>query len=657
MQNLWPILPGYLLFILLCAMAVWSAWRLARKFFAEDSLPARVLFTLFIYLALVHLLIVVLGAFGVLNRLFYSLGIVLITSVCFFLTRKDKAPIKPWEGDLTWFEGISLFLVAGYFIWFGFKGILFPPTGVDDLEYHLPFMAKSLQTGGLLPFLTPYTGPIYYPQTIEAGYLWLVLPIHDDFLLNLGNLPFHLLLALSARQMLREWGVKRNYAALAMPFLLYSAIVSKQAWVAHVDVPLAALFLFACLMLLRYEKESRKPELVLFGLAAGLLMGTKYSALGYCGLLIAGGFGLELLLRRGMRSAVYLVLASVALMLAAGGYWYLRNLVITGTPLYPAGISLFGIELFPEGSFFFKKDLSQTTLISTFAHRPWAVERLADGLVTGVMFWTVIALPVALLAPFEKRIRTLPGRPPVPKSVYVMTALTWLTLILYLNTPYAGAWSPTSGLAVIYRGIRHGISCWSLALVCALYWFNRRWPWPDGITVKWPLKARSRKAATAVALIIAALVPALYPNRFNHYFERIDPRMDHWAPAWEWIDRKAPAGSRIAFTKMYLPYYDFGRRFDKTPRWVSRNRVNGRAYHEFEGHGLDTIFDEPRYEAWIKNLERNGIDYVHWGKRKDPDKVKPATIELEWMREHPEAFRPVVDTTYCKVFEFKKAGD
>jgi|GEM_PF-5509408 len=653
MQHLWPVLPGYMLFVLLCLSAGWSAWRLACKYFREDPLLGRVLFALFIFLAVLHLIILALGAAGVLNTWSYTGGVLLFAAAAYYLTRGKDALQKPWQGDLTWFEAVVFVLVAAWFLWFGLKGVLFPPTGVDDLEYHLPFAAKALQTGGLLPFMTPYTGPIYYPQIIEAGYLWLVLPLHDDFLINLGNMPFHLLLILSARQILVEWGVKRNYAALAMPFLLYAKIVSKQAWVAHVDVALAALFLFACFLLVRYEKQKRGAFLLLFGVAVGILLGTKYSAVGYCGVLIAAGFALALLLRRGLKSALYFSLAAMAIMLLVGGYWYLRNLVLTGTPLYPAGLSLFGLEIFPEGAFFFKKNLAQTTLLYTFMDRPYAVERLADGLITGVMFWTLFALPVALLSPFEGRLRNLAGRPQVKKSVYVLSALTWLTLIIYLNTPYAGAWSPTSGLAVIYRGVRHGISCWSLALVCALYWFDRRWPWPDGVVLKWPKKLRSWKTATAAALIVAAVVPALYPNRFENYFERTDHRMDHWAPAWKWIDRKAPEGSRVAFTQMYLPYYDFGRRFDKTPLWVSRNRINGRAYHQFEGAGLESIFDDPRYGHWTENLAANGIDYVHWGKRKDPDKVGPTTIELKWMQNHPETFRPVVDTVYCKVFEFK----
>ncbi len=33
--------------------------------------------------------------------------------------------------------------------------------------------------------------------------------------------------------------------------------------------------------------------------------------------------------------------------LIGGGYWYIRNYLITGTPLYPVGITILGKTLFP----------------------------------------------------------------------------------------------------------------------------------------------------------------------------------------------------------------------------------------------------------------------------------------------------------------------
>lgn len=91
---------------------------------------------------------------------------------------------------------------------------------------------------------------------------------------------------------------------------------------------------------------------------------------------------------------------------------------------------------------------------------------------------------------------------------------------------------------------------------------------------------------------------------------------------------------------MYLPYYNFGRKLDKIPVYTIVNKINGRAYHEFEGHGLKMLHARPKYSSWQNNLKKNGVDFVHWGRR---EKDKEDRIEKKWLAEHPEAFEAIID--------------
>ena len=352
----------------------------------------------------------------------------------------------------------------------------------------------------------------------------------------------------------------------------------------------------------------------------------------------------------GLRKAAKALAVIVPITVLIGGYWYLRNFLLTGTPIYPAGLSLFGIEIFPEGTFFLMRNFQRTAIIHALMSRPMAYIRLADGLFTGILFWTVILLPVSLLAPLYRYFRKKEGGQKVPLSVYILCGLTWLTLIMYLFTPYTGPFKPTGKLDIIYRAVRHGMVCWSLVLCGGIYWFNRRWPWPDGPLITLPERLTSKKTIAVIAAILILAVPFLYPNRASHYYDRVYSRYNQWAPAWEWLDRNAPQGSLISYTQMYLPYYNFGRKLDKTPVYTSVNKVNGRTYYEFEGHGLRSIHNRPNYSRWLSNLKKNGVDFVHRGRRK---KDKEDRIEKKWLAEHPEAFEAIIDLEECRLYRVK----
>jgi hypothetical protein len=207
--------------------------------------------------------------------------------------------------------------------------------GGDSLWYHLPFAAHIAQTGSVTSLL--YTDPLYlnwfYPQVSELVHAAGLLLLGNDFLSPLLNLAW-LGLALFA-----GWCIGRPYGAGATSLAAVAAVMaanllfSRQPGNANNDVVAMALFLSAVALLLNARWPGRPTAappmraLVVAGLAAGLALGTKLTvvppvlALTLGAIWVAGkGFRL--------RAAG----AWIGAMAVGGGYWYARNLIVSGNP-------------------------------------------------------------------------------------------------------------------------------------------------------------------------------------------------------------------------------------------------------------------------------------------------------------------------------------
>ncbi|MBI3462296.1 MAG: hypothetical protein HY000_04440, partial [Planctomycetes bacterium] len=261
------------------------------------------------------------------------------------LARPSDAPM-PAAADsqrcwlLLW--GVIVSLWIGHVVT---SGLLRFPMDWDSLMYHLPMIVQWLHAGSLY---APDCAHWSFPGNNELIGLWMVAPFSGDFLISLINLPAAILLAAAAVELGRCIGLSppmRHLAALA--------VVSHQVLVQHLinqknDLAVAGFFLAALSYGLRYLHGGRRPDLVLGGLSLGLLAGVKWFALGYAAVAWAvivlvsatpplppfarGGKG-------GWRTAGRVAVAWTLGALVCGGYWYVRNAVVTGSPFYPMGLT------------------------------------------------------------------------------------------------------------------------------------------------------------------------------------------------------------------------------------------------------------------------------------------------------------------------------
>lgn len=209
------------------------------------------------------------------------------------------------------------------------------PTDWDSLMYHIPMADQWLRAGNLY---APDEAIWQFPGNNELLTLWLVAPFSGDFLAALGNLPSVALLALATIALARQLDLRPVSCHLAGFAAVGNSIVLRQLCDNENDVAVAALFIACLAYAFRSARRLRRADVCLGALCAGLLAGIKYYALAYMGVAAVVTVVLTWLVRDG-RSAIRAASLGASAVLIWAGYWYLRNVLVSGTPLYPFGLT------------------------------------------------------------------------------------------------------------------------------------------------------------------------------------------------------------------------------------------------------------------------------------------------------------------------------
>jgi hypothetical protein len=214
--------------------------------------------------------------------------------------------------------------------------------GGDSLWYHLPLAAHIAGTGSVTELL--YTDPLYlnwfYPQVSELLHAGGLLLFSNDFLSPLMNMAW-LGLALFAGYCIgRPYGTGPVGVAAVAALMAANLLFSRQPGNANNDVVAISLFLSSVALLLNSRWPDRPGSsdtstssgppsgtLLVAGLAAGLALGTKLTVVPpvlalTVGVIWISGAGYRL------RAAAEWIGA----MVVGGGYWYVRNLIVSGNP-------------------------------------------------------------------------------------------------------------------------------------------------------------------------------------------------------------------------------------------------------------------------------------------------------------------------------------
>jgi hypothetical protein len=260
----------------------------------------------------------------------------------------DTVPMRQAGKPEPWL--MEALLAAPVLLWacavLGMRSLLLPVKVVSDGPiYHLYFAARWWKAGRLFLVGAPFgeNAATYFPANGDLWFTWLFASWGGDRLAKVGQTPFLVLAGAAAFRMARMLGAGRNASLIAVCWSLASMPLLLFTFEANVDTIFVACYLIAVLFFLRYVLESAgTPALAFGGMAAGLALGTKPVGLVFVGPLLVLFVGIIAARTRSFRATLAAVLVLASCLLPTSGFWFGRNMLLTGNPLYPLHLEVMG---------------------------------------------------------------------------------------------------------------------------------------------------------------------------------------------------------------------------------------------------------------------------------------------------------------------------
>ncbi len=255
-----------------------------------------------------------------------------------------------------------------------FLGYLFPSYTWDALWYHLPIVGNIMQSGAIQEvavnsFIDQFIN--IFPKNMELFFLWNIIYLQDSVITDLSQLPFAIAGVMAIYSIAVKMNIGKKNAAYSALLFFFTPVIILQSATNYVDVAITGLFLTAVNFLIDSEESehavNKKGEgeyreknlpLIIAGLTAGILLGSKGSGPLFI-IILSLFFVIKELRRHYIRqddffseipsllkriSKLYLFFFLIPVLLL-GGYWYIKNWVIYGNPVYPMEISIFDMTI------------------------------------------------------------------------------------------------------------------------------------------------------------------------------------------------------------------------------------------------------------------------------------------------------------------------
>ena len=631
---------GFLL--LLNATVLASAWLVTRRW-TRDPLQ-RLVDTLLLWFAVQYAAICIPGALHILSNATMAFIALLLSGGMAWLAwrRIDDSPkIKPAAN----LESSRFILIAGIFaaaISWGVidKQAYIPVIDSDAMTYHLPAAVHWLQTGkiALLPVWFFNPANTFSPLAGSTFIAWLIAPLGNDSIARAVQWPALALLFLATLQIGRAVGLRMAVAGLMASATVASRPFSSELMSARDDVFLAA-FIAVALGGCGGDAIRDRFSPWRLGLAVGLAAATKYTfvfALPVLFLLI------DAPVRSGWKWRHWAM--AIVTILAIAGPWYLRNVWLTGNPIFPVEVKISGRTLF-HGLFESRRSerlstragLQEALIFAFHAPPPPLLAVLIAGWIAAAIGFHRIAwrtpLVRACLVGFPLCLILFLFKSPYGEVRFLFPTLPALFISAGMAICRWVKWPRTaigiaSGLLILslstsYKAIEIVgeivlnavlISAVTIGLIQLVIFSSRKYPQTKTLVAAFILFI----ASTLIYVRWLAYLTGYQASQFDFY-RNAYPAI---APAWQFIAENVPADATLAYGNTYLIYPLYGstlqRRLIHIPVRLEPydflhlpHFTQPLSGEQIASSFTRELYDHPDRSLWLKRLLDSGATYLY----------------------------------------------
>jgi 4-amino-4-deoxy-L-arabinose transferase-like glycosyltransferase len=364
--------------------------------------------------------------------------LILAAAVLRFVPRTKHHDERP-RSRLSPADLSTIGVVTAFITMSGLLALRSPSLDFDSRNYHLPHLADWLQGHSFWSFAVsqPSSYLAAHPSNGEFLGLWLALPTHGDQLSLLSPVLFCVLGILAASLLARELGSRAWIGALGATAVFASPIIyASQTRSLNTDTISAAGVIAAAALMVRALKRDQPHWIATAGVALGLGMGSKYTAMvPGLALFVAA----VVLFRRGHRW-LWLIPGLVIFFVP----WLIRNGLHTGNPLFPQTVKIAGFQIFKGSD---NPIVAFATPVAThFFRGHWSVVARWFGYL--IRWLGVVPLLAAIGFVVGLRGKVLPA------AGRALSLVTLVAFVGYLFTPFTGG-GPLGSIVWLLLNIRY----------------------------------------------------------------------------------------------------------------------------------------------------------------------------------------------------------
>lgn len=490
-------------FLILCVIVAVGAWAAADLAFPED-LERRTLSALGNVALIALFVVLTLGTAERLTATWATAVTCACTSIFIGLRwqtrRASPKPHNRWGLPIETepFVRISALAIFGGVAAMWTAVICLTPLipNIDDFSYHAPVVVQWVKDASIT--LAPFSYQAHFPFNAEAVSVWLLLPLSADGSAGIAGLYWGVLLVGAIVTLLLHQRHSIATALLIAGLAISSPLVLENARAfAATDLAGAAMLMAALAMLGTGSGGARVslPSAGYAGLFSGFAVGCKITFAPAVPILLL--FQMRKAHPRRLSTGIIFLLGVAV----TGSYWYVRNWLITGNPVFPASLG-------PFAGPFGAAEQYRTKLIRWIAEAPtdfdqWALilKLLADWPV-GLFFVAVVGYGGAIWHCLVKRddLEQLP---------LLATGIVLFTLFPFM--PFSGTFDQPDG--VLFVPLRYILAPYFIGIV--LFAGNlrpgnpRRALWIGVAFLSLATALAGSSSKTAVALLAGSLAGLL----------------------------------------------------------------------------------------------------------------------------------------------------